>query len=303
MAFAAGNRAADFSKILRVSGSGVDRAACLEIADGKVLQKMTAQGAASFVAFAGRLADAARRVTLGAAAGMRSVEDKGRNGRFDPVTAADREAERVMRSLIEAQYPDHGIDGEEYPPKVSGGRYRWSLDPIDGTRAFICGLPSWTTLIALLEDASPLVGIIDAPMVGERYIGAGGTTKLAAAGGTRPLMASGCTSLSDARLATTDPFLFEGEDASRFERVRRAVRLARYGYDAYGYARLAAGGIDLVVENGLQPHDIGALVPVVRGAGGVIGNWRGGDDLVLGDIIAAASQPLYDEAVRCLARA
>jgi histidinol phosphatase-like enzyme (inositol monophosphatase family) len=254
----------------------------------------------NFVSFACSLADAAREVTVPAAVAMQDAEDKGGAGDFDPVTPADREAERVMRAIIEAHFPDHGIDGEEFPPREGGGRYCWSLDPIDGTRSFICGLPGWTTLIALLEDGVPLVGVIDAPAAGERYVGAGESGRLIGPGGTRSLKTSECAELAEARLATTDPYLFEGGNADAFERLRRSVRMTRFGFDAYAYGRLAAGGIDLVAETGLQPHDYRALLPVIRAAGGVIGNWRGGSDLDRGDILAAASQQLFDAAVETL---
>lgn len=256
---------------------------------------------ANFVEFACALADAARAATLPVAAGALAVEDKGAGGRFDPVTAADRDAERAMRAMIEAAFPEHGISGEEFGAKPSAGRHCWSLDPIDGTRAFICGLPSWTTLIALLEDGAPVLGLIDAPAIGERYLAADGDGRLLAGGAARPLAASGCRTLAEARLATTDPFLFEGAERAAFDRLRQSVRTARYGYDAYAYARLAAGGLDLVAESGLQPHDIHALVPVVRAAGGHIGNWRGGTDLGQGDVVAAATPALYEQAVRMLA--
>ena len=245
---------------------------------------------ADLAAFAGRLADAARAVTLGAA--DRAAEDKSGGGAYDPVTAADREAERVIRVLIEAVHPDHGISGEEFPEKVGAGRFVWSLDPIDGTRAFICGLPSWTTLIALLDGGEPIVGLIDAPALDERYLG------FAGAGGLRT---SGCRRLAEARLSTTDPYLFAGAEAERFERLRRAARLTRYGLDAYAYARLAGGSIDLVAESGLKPHDYNALIPVVRAAGGVIGNWRGEADFSEGQVLAAASPELFEEAVQILA--
>lgn len=243
----------------------------------------------AFAAFAARLADAARAVTMGAS--DRLAEDKGKDGLYDPVTAADREAELAIRALIEAAYPDHGISGEEFPGKAGAGRYVWSLDPIDGTRAFICGLPSWTTLIALLEDGAPVVGLIDVPVLGERYVGHAG-----AAG----LQASACRSLSEARAATTDPYLFAGAEAEGFARLRQAARVTRYGLDAYAYARLAAGSIDLVAESGLKPHDYHALIPVVRAGGGVIGNWRGEDDFSSGQVLAAATPALFDEAVRVL---
>jgi histidinol phosphatase-like enzyme (inositol monophosphatase family) len=244
---------------------------------------------ADFAAFAVTLADAARAVTLGAV--DRVAENKNDDGTFDPVTAADREAERVIRALIEAAFPDHGIAGEELGVKAGAGRYVWSLDPIDGTRAVICGLPSWTTLIALLEDGAPVIGLIDVPALDERYLGFAG-----AAG----LKASGCRSLAEARASTTDPYLFAGAEAERFERLRRAARLTRYGYDAYAYARLAAGSIDLVAESGLKPHDYNALIPVVRAAGGVIGNWRGEADFSEGQVLAAATRDLFEEAVGVL---
>lgn len=244
---------------------------------------------ADFAAFAETLADAARGVTLGAV--DRAPENKNDDGTFDPVTAADREVERVIRALIEQAFPDHGIAGEEFGVKHGAGRYVWSLDPIDGTRAFICGLPSWTTLIALLDQGQPVVGLIDAPALDERYLGYAG-----AAG----LKASECRSLNEARASTTDPYLFAGTEAESFERLRRTARLTRYGYDAYAYARLAAGSIDLVAESGLKPHDYNALIPVVRAAGGVIGNWRGEDDFSDGQVLAAATPELFEEAVGVL---
>ena len=248
----------------------------------------------TFAAFASRLAEAARAVTLRAA--EFEVEDKSKGGLYDPVTEADREAELAMRALIEADYPDHGIAGEEHEERPARCAHSWSLDPIDGTRSFICGLPSWTTLIALLEDGAPILGLIDAPRLDELYLADGKHAWL----NGEPIRTSPCRALTEARLSTTDPFLFAGGEAEAFERLRRAARVARYGLDAYGYARLAAGAIDLVAESGLKPHDWHALVPVIRGAGGVIGNWRGGADLGEGQILAAATQELFDAAVASL---
>jgi myo-inositol-1(or 4)-monophosphatase len=202
--------------------------------------------------------------------------------------------------MIEVRFPDHGIAGEEFGTKAARSEWVWSLDPIDGTRAYICGLPSWTTLIALLLDEEPVVGVIDSPQLGERFVGWAGQAELVAKGEKVPLLVSGCGSLAEARLSTTDPYLFESADAEGFGRVRRQVRVTRYGLDAFGYAKLAAGDIDLVIESGLKPHDYKALIPVVRGAGGVIGNWRGEDDFAEGKVVAAASVRLFDEAVRLL---
>jgi myo-inositol-1(or 4)-monophosphatase len=248
----------------------------------------------SFAAFASRLADAARAVTLMAA--DRTVEDKSKGGVFDPVTDADRDAERAMRALIEAEYPNHGIVGEELGDRPATGTYGWSLDPIDGTRSFICGLPTWTTLIALLEDGAPILGLIDAPRLDERYLGDGKHAWL----NGEEIRTSACRSLAAARLSTTDPYLFGDGEAAGFARLRGAVRVTRYGHDAYAYARLAAGTIDLVAESGLKPHDFNALVPVIRGAGGVIGNWRGGADMNAGQVLAAATPELFDQAVALL---
>nr|WP_314446673.1 inositol monophosphatase family protein [uncultured Sphingomonas sp.] len=246
--------------------------------------------------FLQQLSAAARAVTLGAA--VPSADNKAGAGAFDPVTELDREAERVLRAAIEAAFPDDGIEGEEYGLVRPKARRRWLLDPVDGTRALICGLPSWTTLVALLEDGEPIAGFVDAPALGELMIGLPAETTL----NGLPARVSNCTALAEARLSSTDPYLFEGEQAAAFERVRRAARLTRFGYDALAYARLAAGHLDLVIENKLQRHDWAALVPVVRGAGGVIGDWRGGTDFDSGAIVAAATRELFDEAVGLLAR-
>jgi len=253
----------------------------------------------SFADFACALADAARAETLTDRA--RTIEDKGGAGGFDPVTDADRAAERAMRALIEAEHPDHGIAGEEYAEHVGAGRYVWSLDPIDGTRSFMCGLPTWTTLIALLDGGRPAVGLIDAPRLGERYLGDESSSRLIRdGGGSVALAVSDCRRIAEARLATTDPYLFAGAEREAFERVRGAARTTRYGHDAYAYARLAAGSIDLVIEAGLKPYDYDALIPVVRGAGGVTGDWPVGYDFKPGRIVAAATRELFEEAIEAL---
>ena len=255
-------------------------------------------GLPELMAFAHRLADAARAETLGRwSAGCR-VDGKSGALDFDPVTDADREGERAMRTLIEAVHPDHGIAGEEFPEKPARGRWGWSLDPVDGTRSFICRLPSWVTLIALLEDGVPAIGLIDAPALDERYAAGDGTAMVRSAAGEAPLRTSGCALLAEARLSTTDPFILGESGQAGFERLRRAARTTRYGLDGYGYARLAAGSLDLVVESCLKPHDYNALVPIVLAAGGLIGNWKGGGDLSSGRIIAAATPALFEAAVR-----
>lgn len=202
-----------------------------------------------------------------------------------------------MRVLIEQRFADHGITGEEFGMRESASAYRWSLDPIDGTRSFMCGLPTWTTLIALIELGEPVVGLIDAPRLDELYVGTEAAAVLTSGGAETRLRVSACSELAEARLSTTDPDLFQGRARECFERLRHSAKTVRFGHDGYAYARLAAGALDLVVECGLKPHDYNALIPVVRGAGGVFGDWRGGADFRAGNVIAAASHALYDAAV------
>ena len=216
-------------------------------------------------------------------------------GGYDPVTEADRATERFLRQKIEETYPNHGIWGEEYGFVRENAAVQWSLDPVDGTRALVCGLPSWAVLVGLIVDGEHVAGMIDLPALDETLVAVDGVTQSNGAA----LRTSGCERLAEARLATTDPYLFV--DPAPFDRVRKAARLTRYGLDALAYARVATGDLDLVVESGLKRHDYDALVAVVRGAGGVIGNWSGGSDLSEGAVVAAASHPLYEEAVGLLA--
>ena len=255
-----------------------------------------------FAAFAEELADAGRAAALRVRESDWDAQDKSDGQAYDPVTRADRETESAIRALIEERWSDHGIEGEEFGVKPARGSYCWSLDPIDGTRAFICGLPSWTVLIALLEERRPVVGVIDAPRLGERFVGYGDVAELVTVAGRTRLRTSQCRALEGARLSTTDPYLFSPNDRSRFERVREQVRLTRYGLDGYAYARLAAGGLDLVIESGLAPHDMHAVLPVVTAAGGAVSNWRGGHDLSEGKLVAAASAELLEDCVALLAR-
>ena len=216
---------------------------------------------------------------------------------FDPVTQADRAAELAMRSAIEHRFPDQGIWGEEFGMSRPDAAMRWSLDPVDGTRALVCGLPSWSVLVGLLDRGVHIAGMIDLPDLDERLIAIDGRT-------TRngdAVAASGRTSISEARWSTTDPYLFGGAEAESIERVRKAALVGRYGLDALAYARVATGNLDLVVENKLAPHDLDGPVAVVRGAGGHFGDWEGGSDFNQGRVIAASSRALYEEAVALLA--
>lgn len=254
----------------------------------------------TFATFVEALADAARAEALRWHASEWQVEDKSGGAVFDPVTRADRAVERVLREMIAARWPEHGIEGEEYGSTAGTAPYSWSLDPIDGTRSFICGLPTWTILIALLKEGQPVLGLIDAPRLDERYVGFDRTGYMVGPAGRVPLGTSGCQTAQAARLSTTDPYLFPGAEREGFERLRKEARLTRFGLDGYAYARLAAGGLDLVVETGLAPHDWRALVPIVRAAGGAISDWQGGNDFAQGRVIAAATPELADDTLRLL---
>lgn len=254
---------------------------------------------ADLATFACRLADAARAETMSRWREAGRAENKDAGGGYDPVTQADVAAERAMRAIIVETYPEHGIAGEELDDRPSTSGLVWSLDPIDGTRSFVCGLPTWVTLIALLRDGEPVIGLIDAPRLDERYLGFGGSTRQLPGEGL--LRTSGCRDIADARLSSTDPGLFAGGQSEAFDRLCARCRVVRYGHDGYAYARLAAGSIDVVVEAGLKPYDLMALIPVVQGAGGVVGNWDGGSDVSDGRVVAAATTELYEQAVALLA--
>ncbi|WP_295694814.1 histidinol-phosphatase [uncultured Maricaulis sp.] len=260
------------------------------------------------------MADAARAAIAPYFRTRLDIENKLSAG-FDPVTQADRASETAMRELLSRQAPQDAILGEEFGTSAgtgtgtgSGtgpgtGERRWVLDPIDGTRAFIAGLPTWTVLIALEVAGKPLLGVIDQPHIGERFSGWPGGAHYSRADVSQPLAVSTCRALDQAILASTDPYLFDGAERDAFEAVRSATRLCRFGFDAYAYAMLASGGVDLVVESGLQIYDVQALIPVVTGAGGVVTNWRGGDPSAGGQVVAAANRELLEQALERLAPA
>jgi histidinol phosphatase-like enzyme (inositol monophosphatase family) len=206
-----------------------------------------------------------------------------------------------MIALIRAERPDDAIEGEETGRHSGRSSFTWYLDPIDGTRAYVAGLTSWTTLIGLVEDNRPVLGIIDQPFLDELYIGAGGRAWIEHKGSTTALRARSCTQVTSAVLSTTDPFLFTANEQAAFAALRETAPITRYGLDAYAYARLAAGGIDLVAESGLKAHDVAALIPVIEGAGGVTADWHGAPAGLGGRLLAAATPELLEEAVARLA--
>jgi histidinol phosphatase-like enzyme (inositol monophosphatase family) len=216
------------------------------------------------------------------------------HGGFDPVTEADRSAERTMRELIEKTYPAHGILGEELPEKPAQCPFNWVLDPIDGTRSFICGMPTWTTLIALTFEAKPVLGVVSQPFVGELFIGGPFGSWSEHASGKRRLAVRPAADISEAILTTVAPEIYRSERQMRvLNDMRRQVRMTRFGGDAYFFAMLAAGFVDIAMDAGLATYDIAALVPIIEGAGGIITTWDGLDATGGGDIIAAASPQLH----------
>ena len=253
--------------------------------------------------FAIDLAREAARVSLPYFRGAYEETDKGGPGAFDPVTQADREAEAAIRSLISARYPDHGVIGEEYGEDRPDADHVWILDPIDGTRAFIAGLPLWTNLIALRTEGRPAIGVIGQPYLDEVFLGGPSGARLLKAGAETPLAARSCPRLTDAVIATTDPDLFTGAELGAWTQVRAAARLARLGCDAYAYAMLAAGQIDLVAESALKVWDWSALVPVITAAGGEVTNWRGEAPDGSGQILAVGDVAIRDQALVTLRRA
>ncbi len=244
-----------------------------------------------------RAAGAAARHTLGHFRTPVVVENKSAHG-FDPVTEADRAAERAIREVIGAAFPEHAIVGEELAEKPGAGPYVWQIDPIDGTRAFISGLPLWGTLIGLTHEGQAIAGQMSQPFLGETFTALAGAARAERAGESIPLSTSGARTLASARLATTSPTMFTSQ-ASRaaYGAVEAACRVARYGTDCYGYCMLAAGHVDLVIEEGLRPLDIVALIPIIEAAGGVISDWKGGPAAHGGQILAAASADLHAEAL------
>ena len=231
------------------------------------------------------------------------LDDKshGTGRAFDPVTEADRAAEAVMRRMIKDRLPNHGILGEEFGSERADAECVWVLDPIDGTRAFISGLPTWGTLIGLTHHGAAVRGLMHQPYLGERFLGDGKTASVRSPRGERRLHSRRSEALGDAILATTDPRLFaDGEEAERFRAIEAQVKMSRYGADCYAYCMLAAGQIDLVVEAGLKPYDIVALIPIVEGAGGVVTGWDGGPATGGGRIVAAGDRRLHEAALRLL---
>lgn len=256
----------------------------------------------NIASFLDELADASAKSILPLFRSALVVENKLAGQHFDPVTAADRAAEVVMRDLILDRFPNHGILGEEFGNDRTDADYVWVLDPIDGTRAFISGLPTWGTLIGLTEKGRPVQGVMNQPFTGERFAGDTRRAWYRGPDGARELKARPCQDVADAVMLTTTPALFKGEERILYDRIEQQVRLARYGTDCYGYAMIAAGQADLVIESGLKPYDIVALIPIIEGAGGLVTSWTGGSAANGGQVVATGDRRLHDKVLTLLSQ-
>jgi myo-inositol-1(or 4)-monophosphatase len=258
--------------------------------------------AVDFAAFVERLGDAASEAILPFFRTGIAADDKSRGGRFDPVTEADRAAEVVMRGMIESTFPSHGIIGEEFGSARENAEYVWVLDPIDGTKAFISGLPTWGVLIGLLHKGSPCYGMMVQPFTRERFVGDGTKATWHGPGlnlsrERRRLMTRRCSTLKEATVMTTSPLLYDDDKIHALRRLESEARLVRYGVDCYAFAMLAMGLVDCVLEADVQAYDVAALIPIIEGAGGRMTTWTGGDASTGGDVIACGDARLLEEAL------
>lgn len=247
---------------------------------------------------AGAMADAARAAILPHFRAPDLQADNKLEGGFDPVTIADRAAEEAMRAVLQERRPQDAILGEEFGNTEGTSGLTWVLDPIDGTRGFVAGTPTWGVLIAVGPDSGPILGVIDQPYIGERFVGAGGRAWLDGPQGQRDIRTRMARPLSEAVLFTTFPEVGTDEDRAGFEAVARHVRLVRYGMDCYAYALVAAGQVDLVIEAGLNSYDIQAPIALIEAAGGIVTDWSGGPVHAGGRVIAAANADIHAQAMR-----
>lgn len=264
------------------------------------MRDFSQQEADDLISTADALADAARVATLSHFRSDGLTADSKESHRFDPVTVADRLAEDRMRGVLAMRRPQDAVLGEERGATPGTSGLTWVLDPIDGTRGYLSGTPTWGVLIAVADAGGPIYGVIDQPFIGERFSGGLGRAETEGPMGRRPLRCRGARPLSEAILFSTFPEVGTAEEGAAFHRLARQVRLTRYGMDCYAYALLATGQIDLVVEAGLQSYDIMAPIAVIEAAGGVVTDWDGGPAHHGGRIIAAANPAIHQAALAVL---
>jgi histidinol phosphatase-like enzyme (inositol monophosphatase family) len=257
----------------------------------------------AFWAIANALADAAAAKCLPLFRSPELGTDNKSAGGYDPVTAADREAEQAMRVLLAQRRPADSVFGEEFGETSGTSGFGWVLDPIDGTRAFICGAPTWGILIALNAGGAPLLGVIDQPHIGERFIGGFGRAEYHRGPTSAPLRVRPCRDLGQAMLFSTYPEVGIAAEQAAFDAVRARARLTRFGFDCYAYALVAMGHADLVIEAGLQPYDIQGPQAVIEAAGGIVTDWQGGPAHLGGRIIAAGDRRVHAQALDLLSQA
>ncbi|WP_375228463.1 histidinol-phosphatase [Roseobacter sp. S98] len=256
----------------------------------------------SITNIANEMADAARAAILPFFRNAGTLTDNKLDDGFDPVTEADRAAELAMRDVLARHRPDDGILGEEFGALSGKTGLTWVLDPIDGTRGFISGTPTWGVLIAVADSAGPFFGMIDQPYIGERFCGSDAGAFCDGPLGRRDLRTRKDNSLAQATVFTTFPEVGSEEEGAGFHAVASGAKLTRYGMDCYAYALVAAGHADLVIEAGLQPYDIQAPIAVVEAAGGIVTDWQGGPAHMGGRAVAAANPDLHAEALEILAK-
>jgi len=261
---------------------------------------ISAELAAELVATAADLADAARVATLQYFRSEGLSADNKEQNRFDPVTIADRLSEQRMREILAVRRPQDGILGEEFPAVTGTSGLTWVLDPIDGTRGYLSGTPTWGVLISVADATGPIYGIIDQPYILERFEGGLGRAEVNGPMGRRVLKTRTARPLAEAILFTTFPEVGTTEEGAAFRKVAPGARLVRYGMDCYAYALIAAGQIDLVIEAGLQAYDIQAPIAVIQAAGGVVTDWQGRPCHQGGRVLAAANSAIHAEALALL---
>ena len=252
-----------------------------------------------YKSFALHVSGLAGKVTLPFFRANIEVENKLDDGRFDPVTEADRGAERLIRDEIARTFPDHGVFGEEFGLEEGNG-LTWVIDPIDGTRAFMTGMLHWGVLLALFDGARPVLGVMHQPFTNEYFVGDCVSAEYHHGSEVRDLRVRACGKLADAVLTTTTPDAYSDKEGMDFDRLAKSVKLTRYGGDCYIYAMLAMGLVDLAVDSKLNPYDIQALIPIIHGAGGVVTTRSGGDPSMGGFVVAAGSPEIHEAALRVL---
>ena len=261
---------------------------------------LTEADKADLVATAAELADAARVATLLHFRSDGLTADNKEAHRFDPVTVADRLSESQMREILARRRPQDAVLGEEFGPKPGTSGLTWVLDPIDGTRGYLSGTPTWGVLISVADATGPIYGIIDQPYIGERFEGGFGRAQVVGPMGTKALRCRPARDLSEAILFTTFPEVGTADEGAAFQRVAPKARLVRYGMDCYAYALIAAGQIDLVIEAGLQAYDVQAPIAVIEAAGGMVTDWQGRPVHQGGRVLAAANASIHAQALALL---